>query len=119
MDRVRDVIDDERIRITDVSSSTDPSPMSDPTGPAYRLLERTIRETAGETDLVVAPYLVMGGTDAKYYSGSSRNVFRFLPAKMGPGDMNRFHGTNERMSIESFANSIRFFQRLIRSADNL
>lgn len=118
-DRVRRVIDDDRIRITDVSSSKDPSPVSDPDGPAYRLLERTIRETAGENELVVAPYLVMGGTDAKYYAGSSPNVFRFLPAKLGPGDIARFHGTNERLSVESLAGSIRFFHRLIRGADDL
>lgn len=117
--RVRDVIDDDRIRINDVSSSKDPSPVSDATGPAYALLERTIRETAGESDLVVAPYLVMGGTDAKYYSGRSENVFRFLAAKLGPDDMTRFHGTNERLSVNSFAGSIRFFQRLIRGADGL
>jgi carboxypeptidase PM20D1 len=70
-------------------------------------------------DLIVAPYLVMGGTDAKYYSGRSRNVFRFLPARLGEGDMDRFHGTDERLSVESLAGSIAFFQRLIRSSDEL
>ncbi len=118
-ERVRRVIDDEQVKIRDVSSSRDPSPVSDPNGAAYRLLERTIRETARAPDLVVAPYLVMGGTDAKYYSGASTNVFRFLAAELGEGDLERFHGTNERLSVESFANSIRFFQRLIRNADEL
>ncbi len=117
--RVEDVIDDDRIRVTDISASQDPSPVSDPTGPAYQLLERTIRQTAGDAGLVVAPYLLVGGTDAKFYSGSSANVFRFLPARMGPGAMERFHGTNERLSIDNFASSVRFFQQLIRNADSL
>jgi carboxypeptidase PM20D1 len=118
-ERVREVIDDDRVQIRDVSSSRDPSPVSDPTGPAYLLLERTIREAAGVADLIVAPYLVMGGTDAKYYAGRSRNVFRFLPARLGEGDMDRFHGTNERLAVESLAGSIAFFQRLIRASDEL
>lgn len=36
-ERVREVIDDDRVEIRDVSSSRDPSPVSDPTPPAHLL----------------------------------------------------------------------------------
>ncbi len=63
--------------------------------------------------------LVPGGTDAKYYSGRSRHVFRFLPTPMEADALQRIHGTNERMSKEGFVTSIKFFQQLIRNSDGL
>lgn len=83
------------------------------------MLARTIRQALDGEDVIVAPYLVMGGTDAKYYSGRSPNVFRFLPAPMEADALQRIHGTNERMTIEGFIGSIQFFQQLIRNSDGL
>ena len=50
---------------------------------AYRIVARTILETLPQEGLLVLPYLVVGGTDAKYYAGRSDNVFRFLPVNFG------------------------------------
>lgn len=117
-ERVREVIDDERIEIRAWDGGRGPSAISDPDGDAFAVLARTIRQTVPE-DVLVAPYLVMGGTDAKYYSARSPNVFRFLAAKIEQGDMVRIHGTNERLRPDSFANSIRFFVQLIRNVEDL
>jgi carboxypeptidase PM20D1 len=119
LERVKSVIDDERVQVTiHGDEGVDPSSVSDPDGPAFRMLARTIRQVVSE-NVVVAPYLVMGGTDAKYYSGRSPNVFRFLPGVFDASAMELAHGTDERMPIESFVNSIRFFQQLIRNADGM
>jgi carboxypeptidase PM20D1 len=117
--RVREVVDDERVEVTAVGFTADPSPVSDPESAAFRLLASTLRQVAPEGEYVITPYLVVGGTDARYYASRSRNVFRFLPVLMGEGDMDRFHGTNERLSIESLALSVRYFYQLIRNADKL
>lgn len=117
---VREVVDDERVQIAILGEEgVDPSPVSDPSGPAFQLLARTAHEVIGEEGLVVTPYLVMGGTDAKYYSGRSENVFRFIPAPVEADALQRVHGTNERMSLEGLYASIRFFQQLIRNSDQL
>lgn len=119
MARVRDVIDDDRIQIAEwEGSGRDPSPLSDPASAAFAVLERTILEI-NEDPVLVAPYLVMGGTDAKHFADASSNVFRFIPARFEDGDMGRVHGTNERLRIESYANSIRFFAQLVKNADAL
>jgi carboxypeptidase PM20D1 len=118
--RVENVIDDPRVQVTIYGEEAQPpSPVSDPGGEAFQLIGRTIRETTPDREVVVAPWLVVGGTDAKYYSGSSANVFRFLPARFEEDVMTRFHGTDERMSVDSYLASIRFFHRLIRNADGL
>lgn len=114
------VIDDDRVQVLNsFSSGRGPSTMSDPYSEGFRLIERSLREILPDEDLLVAPYLVMGGTDASYYSELSTNVFRFIAARIGEGDTERIHGTNERMAIESFTNSIRFFYRLIQNAEGL
>lgn len=119
-DRVRQVIDDTRVTVTvQEDEAFDPSPVSDPEGPAFQMLARTIRQTMAPEDVVVAPYLVMGGTDAKHYSGTSDAVFRFIPAPVGAEAMELAHGTNERMSVEGLVASIRFFQQLIRNSDGM
>lgn len=120
LERVRNVIDDDRVDVSiKGDEGVDPSPVSDPTAPQFQMLARTIRQVVSDENVVVAPFLVPGGTDAKYYSGRSSNVFRFIPAVLEADAMKLAHGTDERMPIESYVNSIRFFQQLIRNADAL
>lgn len=118
LERVRSVIDDDRVQVSiHGDEGVDPSPVSDPNSPVFRMLAKTVRQVADGEELVVAPYLVPGGTDAKFYSGSSTNVFRFIPAMLEAEAMERIHGTDEHMAVDSYVNSIRFFQQLIRNAD--
>lgn len=118
-ERVGRVIDDERVEVSVYDAARDPSPVSDPASPAFRLLDRTLREVVPGRDLVVAPYLVFGGTDAKHYADRSRNVYRFLPVLVEPGDLGRIHGTDERIDVESFGMAVGYFHRLLRNLDEL
>lgn len=119
--RVERVVDDERVQVEVAypGAAQDPSPVSDPSGEAFALLARTIHETLGEEGLLVVPYLVVGGTDAKYYSGRSPNVFRFLPVDFGDAGLGAIHGTDEKIAVEDFADAIQFFRRLILNAEEL
>ena len=116
--RVRAVIDDERVEILGAEDGRPPSPISDTDGPAFETLSRTIKEVLG-TDVLVAPYLVLPGTDSRHFTGLSTNVYRFLPTRFEEEDMRRVHGTNERVRTESYLDSVRFFYRLIRNFDQL
>lgn len=120
IERVKEIIDDDRIRIERVNDfGVEPSPVSDPNSPAFRLIARTIRQVIRLDDLIVTPYLVVGGTDAKYYATMSRQVFRFLPVYLEPDDVTRVHGTDERLALQSFTNSIRFFRQLLSNVGEL
>jgi carboxypeptidase PM20D1 len=116
---VRRVIDDPRVQVTVPEVSQNPSQVSDPTGAAFQTLARTIREVVPSDRLIIAPYLLMAGTDAKYYAQRSDRVFRFLGVVMEDGDMERVHGTNERVRVESLAGSVQFFHRFITNLDEL
>ena len=118
--RVRRVVDDSGISVGPLDSvAVDPSPVSDVASPAYRLVAATVAAMAPGERVPVIPYLVMGGTDAKYWGDHSDRVFRFLAVPLAPGDEKRVHGVNERVAVADLAASIGFFTRLIRGADKL
>ena len=111
MQHVRYVVGNPLLKTATIGVSRDPSPVSPSDSDAYRLIERTIRETMPEA--IVAPGLVIAGTDSRQMSGLTPNVYRFLPVRAKPEDLPRFHGTNERIGVENYGEVIRFFHRLI------
>jgi len=65
---------------------------------------------------MVAPNLLVGASDARHYRTWSPNVYGFHPAALGAEDLERFHGTNERIGVSDYTRGVRFFVRLIRNA---
>lgn len=117
LEAVRRTVADDRVEVTE-QLGMDPSPVSQTSGPAFDMLAATIRQSAAGRYPVV-PFLVMGGTDAKYYAAISDRVYRFMPWRLGQGDFERVHGTDERLAVAAFADGVRFYARLIRNADGL
>ena len=114
-DHVRSVINDSRIEIKIGGSfSAEPSAVSNTDSDSFRILERTIRTLT--PDAIVAPYLVVVVTDARHYAALSRNTFRFLPVRVKPSDLERMHGSNERLAIPQYEAAIRVYRHLIENA---
>jgi carboxypeptidase PM20D1 len=118
--RVRSVIADTMIVVEPTDSArVDPSQVSDPNSAAFRLIASTVRGMVPGKSVPVIPYLVSGGTDAKYWGPHSTNVFRFLAVPLEPNGMVRVHGVNERMSVTGYATAISFFVQLLERLDTL
>jgi carboxypeptidase PM20D1 len=113
IDHVRRTIGDDRISIEPFSGNSEPTPMSSTASPSYQALNRTIREVF--PDVVVAPGLMLAGTDSRLYASIADNIFRFSPVRANADDLKRFHGTNERLSMEGYAEMIRFYRRLLEN----
>jgi carboxypeptidase PM20D1 len=111
VEHVRKVVDDTAVAITLAEPATPPSPVSSTTSAAYRTLARDIRVL--EPNAIVAPSLVVGATDSRQYGGYARDVYRFLPMQIGPMDLERVHGTNERIGIHDYARGVAFMTLLI------
>lgn len=92
----------------------DPSPVSPSDGPAFALVQRTIGELF--PDAVVAPALVVGGTDARQYHVVADAVYRFGPFRFGAADIRLPHGIDERIAIDNLAGGVRFYARLVENA---
>lgn len=63
---------------------------------------------------IVAPYLVMGGTDAYNYENVCENIYRFAPFTISTDLLLTTHSTNERIPIAQLDQGIAFFKRYIR-----
>jgi carboxypeptidase PM20D1 len=117
MARVSEVVADSQVRVALLDSvGVDPSPVSDTGDPAYKLIASTIGAMTPGVTVPVIPYLVMGGTDAKFWGPHSARVYRFLPIPLGDGDRARVHGVNERVAVRDFATAVGFFMRLLQGS---
>jgi carboxypeptidase PM20D1 len=110
---VRRALGDDGIELR-VLSAREPTPSGDPGSASYRAVARTIREVFPEA--VVAPALVVGGTDSRHYTAVARQSFRFVPLRLAPEDLKRIHGTDERVAIDDYLGVVRFFVRLLENA---
>lgn len=93
---------------------SEPSKIARTDAPGYRAIAATIRQL--HPDVVVAPSLMLGATDARYFDDVADNVYRFSPVRSGPDDLPRFHGTNERISVANYTEMIQFYYQLLKNA---
>jgi carboxypeptidase PM20D1 len=112
LDRVRRVVSDSGIAVSVIGEGNDPSPVSPADGPTFRALALAIRQV--HPDAVVAPFLVLGGTDARHYASLTPNVFRFLPVHLGAEDLERLHGVDERIGVGDYVQAVRVYAQIIR-----
>jgi carboxypeptidase PM20D1 len=92
----------------------EPSPETPADGPAFRLLQTTVAQVFPGT--LTAPNLLSGGTDTKHYQKLTSNVFRFIPVTVRIEDLERVHGTNERVGVKDYAGAVRFYAQFVRNA---
>jgi carboxypeptidase PM20D1 len=92
----------------------EPSPETPSDGAGFRLLQTTLAQVFPGT--LTAPNLLSGGTDTKHYQKLTSNVFRFIPVKIRIDDLERVHGTNERVGVENYAGAVRFYAQFVRNA---
>ncbi len=114
-DHVRKIIANADVKITALPVQMEPSAVSDVDSNAFRLVHGTIRQIAPEA--VIAPSLLVAATDSRHYAGLTRNIFRFLPITLRPEDAMRYHGINERISVQDYRRCVRFFVQLIKNSN--
>jgi len=102
----------------DMGQTSPPVPPSAVGDSTFRLLQRTVHEATTDS-VVVAPYLVPGATDSRYYADATEHVYRFVPYTLTPQDRSRIHGPNERISLADYRTVVRYYARLIQTADEL
>jgi acetylornithine deacetylase/succinyl-diaminopimelate desuccinylase-like protein len=82
-------------------------------GPVAEAMTASI--LAEDPDAVVAPYLMSGGTDAKYWEALGMRCFGFAPLRL-PADLDftaLFHGVDERVPVDALEFGARVFDRFL------
>lgn len=112
-EHVRKVINDDQVHFEPVENAFwEASPVSPTDNLAFLSLDQTIRQVF--SNVVVAPYLVLGATDSRYYPVISDAVYRFSPYFLSGSDLSRMHGIDERLSVEAMQKMVVFFYHLLR-----
>jgi len=111
---VKTVVANDAVQLQRLRDSAEPSAVSPTSARGYQLINRTVRELFAGA--VVAPGLMVGGTDSRFFGELSRNIYKFSPVRAHPEDLPRFHGTNERISVSNYVEAIQFYQQLLRNA---
>jgi carboxypeptidase PM20D1 len=114
MAHVKQTVGSERFELSMLPGATEPSKVAPTDSASYRLIERTVRELFPGT--IVAPGLMVGGTDSQHFENVSDHIYKFSPVRAKPEDLPRFHGTNERITTANLAEMIRFYHRLVEQA---
>ena len=80
--------------------------------PAYALVEKVIGEVF--PGLPTCPYVMTGGTDARFYQKICDACIRFSPVIYGPEQMKGMHGINENIDVCSLPGAVDFYKAVIR-----
>ena len=55
-------------------------------------------------------------TDSAHFLDLTEATYRFLPIVLTRDDLGRFHGTNERIAVDSYETLIKFYAQLLRNS---
>ena len=113
MNFVNDLIGNENIEVKKLSAGTLASSVSDWNADGYKVISNAVREVYG--DIIVAPGLMVGGSDSKHYGKAAKNSYRFNPFPLSASELSGLHGIDERIKKEDFLNGIRSYIRIIQS----
>jgi len=106
------------LTLTNASFTGPQGVVTPPNGRHYTLLKQAIQEYWRQDGkaVAVAPYMLTGGTDSKWFAPLSRHgVLRFVPYALNKsaGDLGRIHSTDERVAVADYGRAICTYERLL------
>ncbi len=115
VNHAKKVINDPAVKVTiNSGAGRTASPIASMEGPGYSVIKQSIHEVFEDT--LVAPGMLMAGTDTKHYVPISDNNYRFFPLILTGSDVSRVHGTNERVAVSNYIKMIQFHAQLMKNA---
>ncbi|KAF7195298.1 Carboxypeptidase S [Pseudocercospora fuligena] len=84
----------------------------------FSVLSGTIRALYGE-DTIVAPALMTGNTDTRYYWNLTKNIFRFGPGYVNEDEtgVGNIHTVDESVTVSNHLKVVRWYNLFIRNFD--
>lgn len=90
-----------------------PSKSLDLNGEAFAITQNTIGKCF--PGVGVLPYVVTGGTDARFYGDVCDNCVRFSPVNYGPEQMSGMHGLNENIETGCLPGAVDYYKEIIKA----
>lgn len=108
---ITNVVDDPEIEISHEEWNNPPG-VSAMEGSGYAVIEAAVK--AVYSDAVVVPSMLFATTDTRYYIDLVDNIYRFHGALVQVEQASGAHGTNERIGVESFENTVAIAEQMLR-----
>lgn len=96
----------------EVLEGREATPIVNTSGKKYQFLVETIHESF--PDVLVSPYVILGGTDARFFTKISDSALRFSPIRVTSEDLKKMHGIDESLKLEALAEAVDFYKALIQ-----
>jgi carboxypeptidase PM20D1 len=97
----------------EIVEAREASPISSTSNDAYKYLIHTI--VKNYPDVLVSPYVMLGGTDCRFFSDITDSAFRFSPVRMDNSELQKIHGQNESIQKKYLTEAVVFYKDLIVS----
>ena len=99
---------------TEVIYSDAPCPVVDYKGAPFKRLEEVAAEVY--PGVGICPYVMTGGTDAKYYKEVSDHCLRFAPLYIDAQQYASIHGLNENIYQGALTYGVDFYKKMIQKS---
>ena len=90
-----------------------PSKSLDLEGEAFAITQNTIKTCF--PGIGILPYVVTGGTDARFYDEVADSCVRFSPVNYGPEQMAGMHGLNENIEAGCLPGAVDYYKEIIKA----
>ncbi len=115
VDHVTRVVGTEHVSVRlPFGGGREASKVSDADSTGFGVVSRAVREVF--PGAAVAPGLMIAASDTRHYGKVADDAFRFTPMVVTQEDMTGFHGTNEKLSVETLGKGVLAYQRIIELA---
>lgn len=97
---------------TEVIYQEHPCPVVDFKGDVFKMVESVVHDIY--PGVMPCPYVMTGGTDAKFYGIVSDNCIRFAPLAITPEQQASVHGLNENIFKGALPKGVDFYKMVIK-----
>ena len=110
MRELREVIDDDGVKITREFESSTPRSRLDTE--LYDVMSTTVK--AHVEDALIVPSVSTGFTDSRVFRRNGITSYGFIPVLLGPQEVGRAHGNDECLSVENLRMGIEILHDTVR-----
>lgn len=113
----RKIVDDPTIDIQIYGHNTNPSPVAPYCAECFgwQLIKQSVLQVYPNS--IVVPSVFLAASDSRWYVNLTDSIYKFSAISIPIEEMHRFHGHDERISLENFENLINFFNHLMENSD--
>lgn len=111
VETVKKVINDDRVDI-EIIRPIEPSPVASTDSYGFRMVQEVGARIF--PDAMIAPFLMLGGTDSKHFEDISHSLVRCQPVRMNSELLRTIHGVNERIGLHDYMEMIAFYEEIMQ-----